>query len=108
MIEDVKCPYCGAPQEICHDDGYGYEEGKTHNQECSDCEKTFVFTTEINFYYEAAKADCLNGGEHKYKATRTYPVEYTKMECVDCGHRRKPTEKEMTQIADAACKAEKE
>ena len=26
MYSDVECPYCGAEQEINHDDGYGYDE----------------------------------------------------------------------------------
>jgi hypothetical protein len=64
-MNDVECPYCGAEQEICHDDGYGYEEGIAHQQECGDCCMTFVFLTSIRFYYRVEKADCLNGGEHK-------------------------------------------
>lgn len=31
----VECPYCGAGQEICHDE--------VHEQECDECAKTFVF-----------------------------------------------------------------
>jgi hypothetical protein len=33
-MSDVKCPYCGTEQEINHDDGYGYDEGKYYEQEC--------------------------------------------------------------------------
>lgn len=63
--DDVKCPYCNKPQEICHDDGQGYEEGTPHQQECGECDKIFVFTTCISMSYYPAKADCLNeGGEH--------------------------------------------
>ena len=29
-MSDEKCPYCGHEIEICHDDGYGYEEGVKH------------------------------------------------------------------------------
>jgi len=64
MTDDVECPYCGKPQEINHDDGYGYEEDEPHNQECGDCGKVFAFTTSISFYYDAYQADCLNDGEH--------------------------------------------
>jgi uncharacterized Zn-finger protein len=67
-VKDIDCPYCGTDQEINHDDGQGYAEDETHEQECSDCGKTFVFTTRIMFLYEAEKAPCLNGEEHKYKS----------------------------------------
>lgn len=50
-MSDVKCPYCGHEQEINHDDGYGYEEGETHEQQCFECEKYFDFTTSISFSY---------------------------------------------------------
>lgn len=29
-MNDVNCPYCGAKQEINHDDGYGYAEGEVN------------------------------------------------------------------------------
>lgn len=66
MFDDVECPYCGEDQEIDHDDGFGYEEGVSHEQECSDCDKTFVFQTSISFFYEGYKADCLNGSSHEW------------------------------------------
>lgn len=94
MSDDVECPYCGEGQEINHDDGYGYEEGERHEQECSDCEKTFVFTTSISYYYEAEKADCLNGEQHVLAMSKTYPEKYSQMECRDCAFRRKPTPEE--------------
>lgn len=65
MCKDIKCPYCGKEQNIDHDDGYGYEEGVTHQQQCRRCGKNFVYTTHISFDYEASKADCLNDGEHE-------------------------------------------
>lgn len=98
MYDDVECPYCGAGQEICHDDGYGYKEGELFQQECPKCERAFVFTTSISFYYEAYKADCLNGAEHKFKPTRTFPKEFTKMRCEDCGEERELTEEERKEI----------
>ena len=87
-MNDVECPYCGAEVEINHDDGYGYEEDKIHEQQCGECDKTFVYQTSIHFSHEASKADCLNGGEHKYKRTSTYPPEFARMQCEDCGHER--------------------
>jgi len=96
MSKDVKCPYCGEWQEINHDDGYG--EGETFEQECADCEKNFVYTTAIIFYYDAKKADCLNGADHNYEPTRTYPKKYTEMKCVDCGYRRSCSDEEMEKV----------
>lgn len=97
-MKDVECPYCGEDQEINHDDGYGYEEDEVYQQECRNCHKTFTFTTSISFYYEAAKADCLNGAEHKYEQTHTHPKKCTRMRCVDCDDERPPTEKEWKEL----------
>lgn len=97
-MSDVNCPYCNAEQEINHDDGYGYEESVTHQQECDNCDKTFTFTTSISYYYEAQKADCLNGSEHIYKPTITFPREFTKMCCIMCDDERKPTEEEWLEL----------
>ena len=85
MMNDVECPYCGEGQEINHDGGYGYEEDRTHEQECGNCEKTFIFTTSISFDYEAEKADCLNGENHKYARTNTYPRIWARLQCKVCG-----------------------
>ncbi len=74
-MDDVECPYCGAGQEICNDDGHGMEEDVKHEQECSECEKYFIFTTSILVLHEASKADCLNGAPHDYAPTITYPRE---------------------------------
>ena len=85
MSGDVECPYCGADVEINHDDGYGYEESELHEQECPECEKNFAYTTEISFYHQAYKADCLNDGEHQYEKTKTYPPEFARLRCKTCG-----------------------
>lgn len=98
---DANCPYCGSGQEINHDGGYGYDDSETYSQDCVDCGKTFAFTTYFIIGHETHKADCLNGAEHKYEPTRTYPVEYTKMECASCGETRKPTKEEMNSIMEA-------
>ena len=29
-MSDMQCPYCGADQEVCHDDGAGYSEDERH------------------------------------------------------------------------------
>ena len=87
MYEDCNCPYCGADVEINHDDGYGYEEDECHEQVCGECDKAFVYTTSISFYYEATKADCLNGAEHDLypvkQGTKWYP---DWVRCKDCSY----------------------
>ena len=83
MSNDVKCPYCNKGQEICHDDGYGYEENRAHQQEC-ECGKIFSYTTSISYYYEASKADCLNDGHHTFEKVARYPVVIRDEVCVRC------------------------
>lgn len=97
-MSDINCPYCNAEQEINHDDGYGYEEGISHEQQCDDCEKTFTYTTSVVFYYGAYKADCLNDGNHLFKVRKTWPIEFTEMKCSTCEKTRKLTEEEMKEI----------
>lgn len=91
---DIECPYCEEGININHDDGYGYEEGVKHNQECDHCGKTFVYETSISFYYEVEKADCLNDGEHTWEVQRGYPRFLLGMKCSECGEVRQPTEEE--------------
>ena len=67
-MSDVKCPYCGKEQEINHDDGYGYDDMNTHEQECPACDKSFKFTTTISFSYEVFCCD----GDHDLEQS---PVE---------------------------------
>lgn len=90
----VECPYCGEGNDICHDDGQGYEEDVLHQKECGHCDKTFVFNTYISFSYEAKAADCLNDGNHDWKLTQTRPVFFTQMRCSACGEKRKLTPEE--------------
>lgn len=92
-MADINCPYCNAEIEICHDDGFGYEEDMMHEYECGACEKRFVFYTYISFYYSVRKADCLNGAEHKYIKTHTCPPEFARLRCEMCGD-EKPPDKE--------------
>ncbi len=94
MNNDVDCPYCDEPQEINHDDGYGYREDTVYQQECSGCDKTFTYTTSISFYYHPEKADCLNGSDHEWKPTKTYPKCFTKMRCQMCDEERELTPEE--------------
>ncbi len=90
MSKDVECPYCGKEQEINHDDGYGYEEDGVFQQECPYCDKIFVFTTSISFYYDVEKAPCLNGSEHDWRPITGWPKEHFigKEMCQCCGEER--------------------
>lgn len=101
MNQDVECPYCEKWNEICHDDGFGYEEGVRHEIECAHCDKNFVFETSISFSYEGYVADCLNGDPHNFKPQKTFPREFTKMVCTDCELSRKPTDNEWTLILNS-------
>ena len=85
--QDVNCPYCGYEQDICHDDGYGYEEDGNHSQECAECEKTFGFTTSISYDYEVEQVPCLNGGEHIWRKPVHVPEHYAEAPryCNACG-----------------------
>jgi len=51
MSADIECPNCKHPQEICHDDGQGYEEDQLHEQCCISCDYEFKFTTYTTFTY---------------------------------------------------------
>lgn len=97
-MKDLECPYCGKDLEVCHDDGDGYSEDEKHQMNCSFCEKEFVFTTSVSYYYDPEKADCLNDGNHDFKLTSTYPREFSKMRCSMCGEEKELTDKERGQF----------
>ena len=97
-MSDINCPYCDAELEVNHDDGFGYEEDVQHTMECSECEKNFVFTTQITFDYTPSKADCLNGENHKYKPTHTSPKCFTKMRCKTCNLEKDLTDDDRKQF----------
>ena len=97
-MSDINCPYCDAEQDICHDDGYGYSEDRLHDQTCSACDKTFMFSTYISFSYAAQKADCKNGGQHAWEKTSTFPRRYTKWKCKDCDDEKNLTGSELAEL----------
>lgn len=104
MRYDIECPYCGEGQDINHDDGYGYKEDYKHQQLCYDCNRTFVFTTSIHYYYEADKADCLQSGVHEFVPTKTFPREYTEMQCSMCDETRPCTPEELSDVLSTSIK----
>ncbi len=94
-IPDLDCPYCGAGNDVCHDDGLGYEEDKPHEMECGECGKNFVFYTATMFHYRPRKADCLNGDSHPFMPwVRLWDHDGKRIEqrgCKDCGEYERRT-----------------
>jgi transposase-like protein len=85
MSEYIECPYCGEEQEI-DNDGYSYDVGTIHRQECTGCGKNFAYKKTISIYYEAFAAPCINGdAKHDWKETKTIPRCYRKLRCSVCG-----------------------
>lgn len=95
MGRDIECPYCGAGQNIDHDDGAGYSEGEKHQHTCRACDKVFVFETSVSFSYEVAAAECLNDAPHEWEITRTWPKHAARWRCVHCDEEKHLTLDEM-------------
>jgi len=83
-MSDFDCPYCDAPQEVCHDDGFGMDESTTFHTECSECSKQFIFTTSFSVDHYAEKADCLNDGSHDFQPETCYPKIAARVRCKHC------------------------
>lgn len=94
-MSDLQCPYCGADQDVNHDDGRGYDGDVRHEQECRNCGKVFVFKTYISYSYVPHLADCLNGADHILQFRRSWPHKRSRMGCRDCGYVRQATEDEL-------------
>ena len=92
---DIECPYCKEDLDIDHTDGFGYEEYIKHEMTCEHCDKHFTFETSILFCYEASEAPCLNGDNHVYTQSYTFPKEFTTFTCKYCDDTRNPTDSEM-------------
>lgn len=88
-MSDAKCPYCKTEQEINHDDGYGYEDGETYEQQCTACEKAFKFTTAILYVYGVA---CQDGDHNLEPFGDRWPGMYECDKCDHYGKRPNPTE----------------
>lgn len=46
--DGVECPFCG---HLRTDDLYDYDEGRTYNTECGQCERKFVLTLHKTISY---------------------------------------------------------
>lgn len=92
-MTDLNCPYCNAEQDV-DTEYYDGQEDTRYEHECSECKKVFVYTMQTHFTFEPYKSDCLNGSQHKYKLTKTWPKEFSRMQCEDCHDERELTEEE--------------
>lgn len=86
-METVTCPYCEKENDICHDDGAYYSEDSAEEMECEHCEKKFMVSTSISYFFSGEKADCLNDGEHDWKQIIGAPKEHFigRFRCSQCG-----------------------
>lgn len=80
-MSEVNCPYCGHEQEINHDDGYGYDEGKMYEQECASCGNEFNFNTRIELSYDVF---CKNGDHNLERIKVRFDRDY--FECSKCDY----------------------
>jgi len=87
MIDDAKCPYCGAEQDIDISDLKEHQLFDTdtkYEQECDTCEQTFGFKIHVNVSYSTFAADCLNGGSHDWYIQECHPKFMTRRVCNNC------------------------
>jgi len=99
---DIECPYCGAELRINNDGEDAYDDKAEHKQECRECGKTFNYTIQMQYIYEAFIVSCLDGGEHKFvKGVFSHLdsftdkiIRYYYKECSICGKRIGLTDKE--------------
>lgn len=94
-MRDCECPYCHKDME---EPDECYDQDRIYEHECPHCEKAFVFTVSYIKCYHTDTADCLNGKDHDYQPTRTYPVEFTKLECSMCGDEKSMPEDQLQQL----------
>jgi len=84
-METVTCPYCENNTKINPIDREHYDGEEEY--ECEHCGKCFEVLAETYTRYSACdKADCLNGGNHKWKQVVGYPEIHFKgrYRCEDC------------------------
>ena len=95
MSETVQCPYCEKCVEINTDEHYEGDE----EYQCSECEKYFEVYAEATINYSVSgKADCLNGGEHRWQQQIGAPEIHFKGKylCEDCSATKIVAEEQAT------------
>ena len=87
-MSDLECPYCGAEQSVDPDDCH--KENVVHEQECTECEKTFGFTICVSVDYAPCVLPCANGGEHDLEDMCRPPPGHLvgRKRCKHCGWER--------------------
>ena len=90
----TQCPYCNRIISVCEE--WTFEDNESYEETCPNCNKIFIYsvTTECSYSFAAKKADCLNGGQHKFEIVHLIPPEKSYKRCV-CGEQRAFTEFEM-------------
>lgn len=88
----LECPYCG--EEQTDPDLGGADQETTIIHECESCGKSFTFSYSLSIDYESAEAPCLNGDEHSWSCSWTYPEYLKKMRCIYCDEARELTDEE--------------
>lgn len=72
------CPYCG------HEDSDSWELSESDaNHQCGSCEKFFTYETHITREFISSRADCLNGGMHRWGKPLDFET-YLYKHCQDC------------------------
>ncbi len=107
-MNNLYCPYCdndcGDFIDDCREPDVGYEH------QCPNCDKNFTFT--ICYYptFSSEKADCLNGGKHKWEKICGAPAEFfkDKYRCEMCDERKTLTDEEFTRLTGKLEGAESE
>ena len=89
------CPYCEKSIEIYCDE---FIDGETSNQKCEYCGKVFAFGVKIVTEYHLKKAPCLNGGEHDWELSYTFPGCRHWVECKNCGKSRSCSQIELQEL----------
>jgi hypothetical protein len=98
-MNEIECPYCRAEQEY---NGDGLSDDESEEVQCEICEKNFMITACVSVSYDSRKCDCLNGAEHRFQDTRSFPrITYGKirMKCDYCElvKTREATEREIAE-----------
>ena len=90
-MNEIECPYCGYSYDLSHDDGAFYDENNRTKEQCPKCEKYFMVSSSLSWYFSADKANCLNGGQHKWEQIVGAPREYFigRQRCSECDEERK-------------------
>ncbi len=96
-MDDITCPYCEHGFEY---QGDGVGDGDYFEEECPECEKSFMVNAQYSVDYYSEKAPCLNGGEHKWEHMCGAPKEFFvgKYRCKWCNKEKKFTPEEEAKL----------